>query len=200
LLAAYPGDGLGEDPTWLPLDAIAEADAVLCDIRWNAGAIAALEAARRAGVPTVLDADLAPRESLQRLLELSDHAIFSERCLTDYAGTRDHHTALLEISQQTAAQLAVTLGEKGVALLRGGRLERIPAYAVSVRGTNGAGDVFHGAYALSIAEGSAAPEAATFANAAAAIKCSLGGGWTGMPNRSLVDNLMKANFHATVGG
>ena len=88
LLAAYPGSGLSDDASWLPLNLVADADAVLCDVRWAEGALAVLTAARRARVPTVLDADLAAREILRALLKLSDHAIFSERCLLDFAGTK----------------------------------------------------------------------------------------------------------------
>ena len=172
-------------------NSVAEADAVLCDVRWAEGALAALAAARVAHVPTVLDADLAARESLRALLKLSDHAIFSERCLLDFAGSEDRHAALLRAADETDAQLGVTVGEEGVELLRAGHIERIPAYAVPVRETNGAGDVFHGAYALSVAEGRSAPEAAAFANAAAAVKCSLGEAWAGMPSRAAVNDLMR---------
>ena len=126
LLAAYPGSGLSDDASWLPLNTVAEADAVLCDVRWAEGALAALTAARVAHVPTVLDADLAVRENLRALLKLSDHVIFSERCLLDFAGTNDRHAALLRAADETDAQLGVTVGAEGVELLRAGRIERIP--------------------------------------------------------------------------
>src|SRR5262249_32151799 len=50
--------------SWLPLERIDSADAVLADLRWLEGARIAFETARRAGVPTVLDADLGGREAL----------------------------------------------------------------------------------------------------------------------------------------
>ncbi|CAN0339020.1 unnamed protein product, partial [Phaeothamnion confervicola] len=49
---------------WLPLERIGEAGAVLADLRWLEGARVAFEAARNAGVPTILDADLGGREAL----------------------------------------------------------------------------------------------------------------------------------------
>ncbi len=49
---------------WLPLERIEEAGAVLADLRWLEATRAAFTAARRAGVPTVLDAELGSREAL----------------------------------------------------------------------------------------------------------------------------------------
>jgi sulfofructose kinase len=72
-----------------------------------------------------------------------------------------------------------------------GDLLVIPGYEVAIRDTSGAGDIFHGAYALAVAEGRTVPEAARFANAAAAIKCTLGNGWQGMPTRQAVENLTR---------
>jgi len=46
------------DASWLPLDRIAGAAAVLSDLRWVEGTRAAFTEARAKGVPTVLDADL----------------------------------------------------------------------------------------------------------------------------------------------
>jgi len=63
----------------------------------------------------------------------------------------------------------------------------MPAYRVDVVDTLGAGDVFHGAYALALAEGRAVADAARFANAAAAIKCTRASGRRGIPSRAEVD-------------
>jgi sulfofructose kinase len=198
LLAAYPGSGLGDDPSWLPLDLIAEAQAVLVDVRWPQGATATLTAARRCGVPSVLDAELAPPATLLDLCGLADHAIFSERALRELTGLDDHAGALAAAARHTPAQLGVTLGAQGSLLYRDGELSRVPAYAVPVVDTNGAGDVFHGAYAVAIAEGVDPLGAMRFASAAAAMKCARGAGWSGMPARSDVDRLMKSEQHADI--
>ncbi len=198
LLAAYPGSNLGGDISWLPLASVARAGAVLCDIRWKEGVTAAFQAARRSGVPTILDADLATRDDLQALIGLSDHVIFSERCLLHYSGGSDRHAALLSVAEETGAHLGVTLGSLGAEFLLDDRIERLPAFPVAVRETNGAGDVFHGAYALAIAEGRDVREAAVFANAAAAMKCSLEGGWSGMPGRGSVEEIVRKMEAATV--
>ena len=190
LLAAFPGR-LDAAVNWLPLDRIARSDAVLCDIRWPEGAIAAAEAALQYGIPTVLDADIAPPEAVSALARLVEHVIFSERGLTAYTGLRDLSAALLRVREETRATLGVTRGRDGVLLLQGDRFETIAGHSVTVQDTNGAGDVFHGAYALAVAEGASVREAARFANAAAAVKCSLARGWHGMPRRPAVTHLIK---------
>ena len=58
--------------------------------------------------------------------------------------------------------------------------------------TLGAGDVFHGAFALAIAEGGGIREAAQFSNAASALKCTRPGGRAGIPTRAEVEALLKA--------
>jgi sulfofructose kinase len=63
---------------------------------------------------------------------------------------------------------------------------------VTVVDTLGAGDVFHGAFVLAVAEGRAVAEAARFANAAAALKCTRAGGRAGIPTRAEVEALLLA--------
>jgi sulfofructose kinase len=199
LLAAFPGR-LDSRADWLPLDRVVVSDAVLCDIRWPEGAIAAVRAAQQGGIPTVLDADLAPSDAVSTLVGLVEHVIFSERGLTAYTGLQDLSVALQRVREETRATLGVTRGRDGVLLLQGDRLETIAGHRVAVQDTNGAGDVFHGAYALAVAEGLSAREAASFANAAAAVKCSLARGWHGMPRRPAVTHLIKDARDADFAG
>src|SRR5512140_3246532 len=59
LIVSYRGSALEAPADWLPLDQVAFAGALLADVRWPQGAAAALRAARRARIPSVLDADTA---------------------------------------------------------------------------------------------------------------------------------------------
>ena len=52
--------------------------------------------------------------------------------------------------------------------------------------TLAAGDVWHGAFTLALAEGQDVASASRFANAAAALKCSRSGGRRGAPRREEV--------------
>jgi sulfofructose kinase len=60
-----------------------------------------------------------------------------------------------------------------------------------VQDTTGAGDVFHGALAAALAERMELLEAARFASAAASLKCALGNGWDGMPDRVAVEQAIR---------
>ena len=59
--------------------------------------------------------------------------------------------------------VAVTMGARGFFWLDRGRVAHVPAFPVSPVDTNGAGDIFHGAYTVGLAEGrdveGAAPQA-----------------------------------------
>ena len=62
-----------------------------------------------------------------------------------------------------------------------GALRRQAAYPVNVVDTTGAGDVFHGAYALALGAGLETGDAMGFAAATAALKCMHAGGRAGIP-------------------
>ncbi len=53
--------------------------------------------------------------------------------------------------------------------------------------TLGAGDVFHGAFALEVAGGAPPADALRSASAAAALKCTRFGGRLGIPTRAQLD-------------
>ena len=85
----------------------------------------------------------------------------------------------------------MTLGEHGSVFLIDGLAHRMRAPAVEARDTNGAGDVFHGAYTLALAEGRGVIDGMRFATAAAALKCRNGSGWEAVPDRAAVDEFVK---------
>ena len=67
--------------------------------------------------------------------------------------------------------------------------------------TLGAGDVWHGAFALRLAEGADELTAIRFASAAAALKCTRPGGRMGAPSRAEVAAFLKErNGNAAVSG
>lgn len=179
----FRGGGLPADPSWLPLAGIGDAAAVLADPRWPEGAAAVFAAARRAGVPTVLDADMADAAVFEALLPLTDHALFSEPALAQFAGT-DRHAALDTVAGFGCRVAAVTRGADGVDWREAGARRHRPAFTVDVVDTTGAGDVFHGAYALAVGAGSGVVGAMDFASAVAALKCTRPGGRAGIPSRA----------------
>jgi sulfofructose kinase len=192
LVVGFRSEALRSGAHWLPLDSIRSARAVLADVRWPDGAAAALQAAREYGIPSVLDGEVAQPDVLDRLVCVADHVLFSERGLSVL--TRDCEGGLRAVLEHGARVAAVTQGERGVQWLECGSnaLHTLPAFAVHTVDTLAAGDVFHGAYALAIAEGRPIAEAMRFASAAAAIKCSRRGGRSGAPTRAEVEAFLAA--------
>jgi sulfofructose kinase len=174
--------GLFPEPAdWLPLGEVKDASAVLADPRWLSGAVALFGAARANSVPTILDADVADADVFERLLPLTDHAVFSEPALSGFAGTSDDK-ALARVAGFGCRVAAVTRGANGVSWLTDNVRHHQPAYAVNAIDTTGAGDVFHGAYALAIGARQEAGDAMSFAAAAAALKCTRPGVRAGIPS------------------
>ena len=68
---------------------------------------------------------------------------------------------------------------------------RQPAFAVEPIDTTGCGDVFHGAYAAAIAQGTTLAEAIRFATAAASIKAERTGGQLGYPTLGEVEQFLN---------
>lgn len=178
---------------WLPLERIEEAAVVLADLRWLEGARAVFEAARKAGVPTVLDADLGGREALTELLRLTDYAIFSEQALEEFAAEDAIEDRLRRVAALGPLHAGVTLGPKGYIWREGDTIGRIDAFAVDVVDTTGAGDAFHGAFALGLAEGRATAETVRRASAVAAMKCTRLGGRAGQPTAAELEAFLAAH-------
>jgi ribokinase len=97
-------------------------------------------------------------------------------------GERDAEAAGRALAARTGAPVLVTLGAAG-ALLLDGDAERLPALAVEVVDTTGAGDAVNGALAAQLAAGRPLRDAARFALAAAALSTRTAGARAGMPRR-----------------
>jgi len=184
LVVPFADPTLDADPAWLPLERVAGAGAVLVDMRWIEGAEALLARARREGVPTVLDADIAPPDLLRRLIPLADHVLFSEPALQSLVPGASSDAALDVIARELdAAVIGVTCGARGTLIReRGDRVAlEVPSIPILVRDTLNAGDVWHGAYVHGLAEGWPLARRVRLANVAAAIKCERFGGRLGAP-------------------
>ena len=175
-----------------PADAaalVADADAVMADNRFPEFVLPICVAARDRGIPSVLDAD-EPRHQNNALLQIVSHVVFSAEGLRATTGIDDLAPALMRAGAMTPSFLAVTDGVNDVLWLEQGTVRRFSVFRVEPVDTLGAGDVFHGAFALMLAEGRDEREAMRFAAAAAAVKCTRFGGITGAPNRGEVEALL----------
>jgi len=179
----FRGAGLPADPSWLPLESVRHADAVLADPRWPEGALALFEAARGRGVPTLLDGDVADAHVFDALLPFVDCAVFSEPGLAGYAAAAGDVTQQLQFARSRGCRLAaVTLGERGIVWYDAAGTECLPAFPVEAVDTTGAGDVFHGACAFALGAGAPVRDAFRFSSVVAALKCLHAGGREGVPD------------------
>jgi len=182
---------LDPDPSWLPEDIIAGADFLLTDVRWLEGAESALRTAAKYGVPSLIDADVSPVDT-RRQIGLADYAVFSERGLEMHTGEADPVRGLPIAARTSGSWVAVTAGDKGSFWLdEKGDICSCPAEQVEAIDTCGAGDVFHGAFAVAMAEKMEIDVAMRFAGATASLKCLSFGGSLGTPDRAAVDRLLK---------
>ena len=167
-------------------------DWLLTDPRCPLWAEAALREARRRGIPSMLDGDVSPQQDLQRLAPLADWVVFSEPGLKAFSA-EPAEQVLRSLVHAPQVRCAVrTLGPGGVQWCRSGQaVQHLPAWPVTeVVDTLGAGDVFHGALGLALAEGQSDEQALRFACAAAALKCQRPDGIQGAPTRTEVQALM----------
>jgi sulfofructose kinase len=175
--------------SWLPLERIRTAQGVVGDVRWLEGVRTVFTQARKDGVPTLLDADLGAREALPGLLQLTDYVIFSAPALRDLVPAGSDAERLEHVLRLGPRYAGVTLGAEGYLWreLAGGAPSppaQAPAFRIAVTDTTGAGDAFHGTFALMLAEGRSAADCARLAAAAAALKCTRLGSRAGLPLRA----------------
>jgi sulfofructose kinase len=169
-----------------PAALVAGVDAVLIDNRFPEFVMPICEAARARNIPVVIDAD-EPRRQSNALLRVVSHVIFSAEGLCATTGMEDLPRALVQMRDTTPGFVAVTDGANGAYWLDGATVRHVPAFKIDAVDTLGAGDTFHGAFALNLAEGASEAAAMRFAAAAAAVKCTRFGGITVAPTRAEVD-------------
>ncbi|NUU68309.1 sugar kinase [Enterobacteriaceae bacterium BIT-l23] len=190
IIVNYPSPDLNTDASWLESIDFACYDLVLADVRWHEGALTAFTLARAAGVPTLLDADTTPQD-ITPLVKLADHAVFSAPGLKKMTGQDDVIQSLYLAAGRTKGKVYVTQGGKGSKWIENERLYQQAAFSVNVVDTTGAGDVFHGAMAVALAEKKPTEQAIRFASAVAAMKCTHPGGRAGIPDREQIESFLS---------
>ncbi len=201
----HRGSAILEATQALDVAALQGIDVLVVDPRWCKGALDALRWARAAGVTSVLDADIAPQADLEALVAHADWAAFSLGGLRSFAPGVIGPTglgspsalgqALLQARECGASEALVTLGEWGVRRLNDAAdgLEATPSLRVNAVDTTGAGDVFHAALAVALAERQPRAQGLRFACVAAALKCAGGMGAEGAPHRQQVEAAIRDN-------
>ncbi len=175
--------------------AIASADLLLLDGNEMAAAIEGAEIARANGVKVLLDAG-GRYAGIEELLPLVDLLIPSEEFALGITGKTALREAAKELRDRYAPEtLVITRGKAGGVILDKDGYRSYRAYQVKAADTNGAGDVFHGAYAYAFTAGRGnADECAAFASACSALKCTgLGGARQSTPTLPELELFIKEN-------
>ena len=163
-----------------------------------AAAARAMSIGRRHGVRTIFNpAPAAPLDDA--VLANVDYLTPNETELRILMGLAPNDpTPTEELAQQLKARgvgtLIVTLGEKGALLCADDAPILVPAIAVDVVDTTGAGDAFNSGLAVALAEGRDLLDAVRFANCAGALACTRLGVVPALATRAAVDALYRGNF------
>lgn len=155
-------------------------------------------AARKLGLPVVMDAG-GVRSGSDRLAAECTDVISSSGFAPTLTGQSDPLKALVALAELGPAHVAMTFGKAGCLALAGGVPVPIPAFAVEVVDTTGAGDAFHAGYAFARARGMEFLDCLEFGSAVAALKCRNWGGRLGLPVLGEVEALLLANCRLPLG-
>ena len=161
---------------------------VLFDGHQPALAVALADWANARGMITMLDADTVNAgngELVRRCVIVAA----SEHFATEFTGATSAQAGMAILAQH-ASTIIVTLGERGLIWQRGPATGALPAFAVDVVDTTGAGDAFHGALAAGLAQGMAWEELLRTASAVGALCCTKHGARLGIPTAEEVAALL----------
>lgn len=110
---------------------------------------------------------------VEELIKLADVLIPSEEFALSYTGEIEIcNAAKCLFKQYNPKAVVITKGSHGGILYEGTEIYKYPCYHIKVVDTNGAGDVFHGAFSVALIRGFSLKASCHFASATSALKCS----------------------------
>ncbi len=175
--------------------AIRDAALLMVDGNEMAAAVEGAKIARAAGVPVLYDCG-GLYEGVENLLALTDVMIPSEEFALRHTGETDARRAAQALMKRYGPRVVViTQGARGGILFDGTRLVPYPIYPAKVVDSNGAGDVFHGAFAAGMCKGFGWENCCHFASAASALKCTGVGARESVPDFETVKHCLLENNH-----
>ena len=125
------------------------------------------------------------REGIEDMMVAADYFIphygFLESSGVSLVGTSKQEK-IFSLKRMISGSLVVTDGEHGAYYIDEGSLIHVRPPMVQIRDTTGAGDNFHGAFAMAISRGFAMRDAVRFAVAVASLSCRALGGRAGVPD------------------
>lgn len=175
-------------------DVLAQARVLLIDGYATHSASVAVRA-RELGLAVVADIEWTIGSETERLIELCDHLVLPFGFARTFAGEDDPRVILGKLWSDDRSAVVLTDGDQGAYVRQAGDAVswHVPAYKVKAVDTTGAGDCFHGAYALALTEGKPPLACVLFATAAAAISVTGQGGRMALPTRDACLAYMAGN-------
>ena len=146
-----------------------------------------IDEARSLGIPSLLDAGSAHDGTLM-LYNKVDYLITSEKFARQISGEDDPRTALASLDG-SAPFIATTWGAEGVYWQDDEGQHHMPAFDIEAVDTTGAGDAFHGAFALGLAQGMSLRDNLKRSSATAALTCLKPGARSALPEIARVNAL-----------
>jgi len=140
-------------------------------------------------IPTVLDAGSVHRGTEMLAMKV-DHLIASAKFACQLCGTHDMQTALEKLTDRRDSTI-ITTGDQGLLWSKDGVTAGLGAFKVNAVDSTGAGDAFHGAFALGIAREMEWNDLLRFASAAGALTCTHLGARHGLPDLARLQALLE---------
>jgi len=131
---------------------------------------------------------------VERLLPYTDILIPSKEFSLGHTGCDNVEDAAKKLYALYSPEVVViTCGSQGGVLYDGNEFYYYPCYPVKAVDSNGAGDVFHGAFAAGITLGYDYKKCCHFASAVSAVKCTSVGARESVPSFDTVKIFLKEN-------
>lgn len=180
----------------LEIDSVAEkeiknAAVLMVDGNELSAAIQSAKIARENGVDVLYDAG-GLYDGIDALLGYANILIPSEEFSMAKTGCADAKSASVMLYKTYKPDVVViTCGKRGGVVFDGKELLEYPAFSVDAVDTNGAGDVFHGAFAFCRVMGYNYYSSCIFSSAVSALKCTKTGARDGTPYFEKVIEFLK---------
>ncbi|MCI8387600.1 MAG: hypothetical protein HFE63_03950 [Clostridiales bacterium] len=173
--------------------AVAESDILMVDGNELDAAIDGSNTIHAAGGKVLYDAG-GLYQGIERLLPLVDILIPSEEYSLGHTGAKTaEEAAKILFDKYSPEVVVITQGKRGGIIYDGNDLSSYPIIDTAVVDSNGAGDVFHGAFAFALTQGWNYKKCAMFASATSSLKCTRVGAREAVPSYDEVINILKEN-------
>ncbi len=176
-------------------DAIKNAQVLMVDGNELENAIKGAKIARENDTKVLYDAG-GLYDGIEGLLPYADILIPSEEFAIAHSGKDSAEEAAKALYEMYSPEVViVTQGVKGGVIYDGNEVKSYPSFKVDVIDSNGAGDVFHGAFAFSVTAGYNYYDSCVFSSAVSALKCTKLGARDGVPSFSEAIEFFKERGH-----